>query len=282
VDIDGTPVSGVPTSRSFTPVSASAGLVFDAAASWRLGLALSSAARAPAQTELFARGPHDGPLTYETGDPMLRQERANSVEATLRWRGNRVHADGALWITDFSNYIYGALSGRNCDDEGNCALGSTEDLKEMTYTQLGALFRGAEGHAEIELLQHGGGDLHLDLLADVVRASLNGDAGNVPRIPPWRAGAGLTWQSARLDASVSVRRSGRQSKVAGAETPTKAFTNVDAQLAWRPWAQKPGIELALTGRNLTDSLQRNAVALNKDEVILPGRDIRVMFRMALD
>jgi iron complex outermembrane receptor protein len=282
VDIDGTPVSDVPTSRRFTPLSASAGLVFDAAAGWRLGLALSSAARAPAQTELFARGPHDGPLTYETGDPSLRPERANSAEVTLRWRGDRVHADGALWVTDFSHYIHGALTGRHCDDAGVCALGSTEDLKEMIYTQRDALFRGAEGHAEIELMQRGGGDLHLDLLADVTRASLGSDGGNVPRIPPWRLGTGLTWQSARLDASVSVRRSGRQNKVAAAETPTKGFTNVDAQLAWRPWTQKPGIELALTGRNLTDSLQRNAVALNKEEVILPGRDIRVMFRMALD
>ena len=56
VDIDGTPLSDIPTARSFTPVSASAGLVFDASDSWRLGLALSSAARAPAQTELFASG----------------------------------------------------------------------------------------------------------------------------------------------------------------------------------------------------------------------------------
>ncbi len=282
VDIDGTPVSGIPTSRGFTPISASAGLVFDAAANWRLGLALSSAARAPAQTELFARGPHDGPLTYETGDPALRLERANSAEMTLRWRGGRVHADGSIWVTDFNNYIYGALTGRNCDDEGDCALGSEEELKELVYTQLGALFRGAEGHAEIELLQQGGNDLHLDLLADMVRATLDGGAGNVPRIPPWRVGMGLTWQSTRLDASVFVRYSARQDKVAAAETSTGGFTNVDAQLAWRPWVQRPRIELALVGHNLTDSLQRNSVALNKDEVILPGRDIRLVIRATLD
>jgi len=34
----------------------------------------------------------------------------------------------------------------------------------------------------------------------------------------------------------------------------------------------------MVGRNLTDSVQRNAVALNKDDVILPGRDIRVVVR----
>ncbi len=97
---------------------------------------------------------------------------------------------------------------------------------------------------------------------------------------------GLAWGSpgrARASiASVFVRYSARQDKVAAAETSTGGFTNVDAQLAWRPWVQRPRIELALVGHNLTDSLQRNSVALNKDEVILPGRDIRLVIRATLD
>ncbi|HET8883074.1 MAG TPA: TonB-dependent receptor, partial [Solimonas sp.] len=84
VSVDGTPVSDIPTSRDFTPVSGSLGLVFDASEAVKLGLTLSSTARAPAQTELFARGPHDGPATYETGDPTLDLERANSLEGTVR------------------------------------------------------------------------------------------------------------------------------------------------------------------------------------------------------
>jgi iron complex outermembrane recepter protein len=66
------------------------------------------------------------------------------------------------------------------------------------------------------------------------------------------------------------------------ESPTPGFTNVDIRLAWRPWIRHPKIEFGLWGHNLTDSLQRNAVSLNKDEVILPGRDIRLVFRMVLD
>ena len=125
VEVDGTPLSEIATSRGFTPVSASAGLVFDASEAWRVGFALSSAARAPAQTELFARGPHEGTATYETGDPSLSLERANSAELSLRWRGGRVHADGALWITRFSDYIYGELTGRSCSEEGDCIDGDS-------------------------------------------------------------------------------------------------------------------------------------------------------------
>src|SRR5262249_14661384 len=161
-------------------------------------------ARAPAQTELFARGPHDGPATFETGDAALDMERANSAELSLRWRGGRVHADGSLWVTHFDNYIYGALTGRSCDEEGNCMDGDAGELKELFYAQRDARFRGAEAHAEIELLQHAAGDLHLNLLADTVRATFDG-GGNVPRMPPWHAGAGLSWQSARIDASLFAK-----------------------------------------------------------------------------
>jgi len=282
VHIDGTTGEEVAVSRSFTPVSGSAGLVYDVAQAWRLGLALTSAARAPAQTELFAHGPHDGPGTYETGDATLGLERANSLEATLRFRGARVHADGSVWATSFSNFIYGALTGRHCDDDGNCAVDGDEELKELFYRQHDATFRGAEGHAQFELLQQGAGHLHLDLLADTVRARLDGGAGNVPRIPPYHVGGGLSWQSTRFDAAVTVKYAGRQDKLANAETDTDGFTDVGAQLAWRPWVQHPAIELALIGRNLTNSAQRDAVALNKDEVLMPGRDVRLMVRADLN
>jgi iron complex outermembrane receptor protein len=40
----------------------------------------------------------------------------------------------------------------------------------------------------------------------------------------------------------------------------------------------PRVEVVLAGSNLTNSLQRNAVALNKDDVPMPGRDLRLMLR----
>ena len=87
-EVDGTPASDIATSRGFTPVSASAGLVFDGSDSVANGLSLSSAARAPAQTELFARGVHEATATYETGLPSLPLERANSArgQPALAWR----------------------------------------------------------------------------------------------------------------------------------------------------------------------------------------------------
>lgn len=277
VELDGTPITDVPTDRSFTPISASAGLVYDLSNAMRLGFTLSSAARAPALTELFARGPHDGPATWEIGDPGLGAERANSIEATLRWRSGRVHADGALWAARFNEFIHGELTGRNCDEAGQCVTGGTGDLRELLYVQRGARFTGAEAHADIDLLQLPAGKLQLNFMGDFVRALLEGN-GDVPRIPPWRVGIGLGWMARSLDASVRLRYSGRQDHYGAFDTPTAGFANLDAQLGWRPWVDHHDVELALVGHNLTDRVQRNAVSFNKDEILLPGRDVRLMVR----
>ncbi len=151
VDVTGTPASDVLTKRSFTPVSGALGALFTVNEHAKVGLTFTSAARAPAQTELFARGPHDGPATFETGDPTLDAERANSLEATLRLNHEHVGFEGALWQAHFDHYIYGALTGRTCDDDGVCVDDDSQELKELNYTQAGATFTGAEGKASFPL-----------------------------------------------------------------------------------------------------------------------------------
>jgi iron complex outermembrane recepter protein len=280
VDIEGTPVTDVATSRSFTPISASAGLLYEASDALRFGFTLSSAARAPAQTELFARGPHDGPATFETGDPTLDVERANSLEATVRYDAGRTRLEGAVWGAKFRDFIFGSLTGRTCDEEGACAFDSDEELKELFYLQQGAKFWGADAKGNFDLLEAHGGTLQLLALADYVRAKLD-DGSNVPRIAPYHVAAGVNWDTDAFGAGFLVKYTGRQDQVGFAESETAGFVSLDADLTWRPLKDATNLELVLMGRNLTDSTQRNAVALNKDDVILPGREVRLMFRANL-
>jgi iron complex outermembrane receptor protein len=280
VDIDGTPASDIATSRSFTPVSASAGLLFDASDAIRLGFTLASSARAPAQTELFARGPHDGPATFETGDPTLRAERANSLEATFRYDSSGVRFEGAVWGAKFDDFIFGSLTGRMCDEDGNCAVDGDAELKELVYLQEGAKFWGAETKATFDLVQNASGTLSVLGLADYVRAKLD-DGENVPRISPYHVGAGLNWAGATLGGGFLLKYSGRQDNVGFAETETAGFASLDADASWRPFKDAANVEFVLVGKNLTDTTQRNAVALNKDDVILPGREVRLMVRANL-
>jgi len=281
VQIEGTPFAGLKTARGFTPVSAAFGGLFDLTDEVKLGLTGSTTARAPAQTELFSRGPHDGPQTFETGNPNLKMERANSLEGTIRLRFPEFTFDGSIYTTSFDNYVYGALTGRNCDDAGACAFGSPGELRELNYIQQSANFRGLEGKAAHDLFHTQNGVLQVTALADYVRATLSGGV-NVPRIPAWRAGGGLEWQSESFDAGFQIMRIGDQTDPGAFDTSTPGYVSVDAQISWRPFPENSKIEIALIARNLADEVVRNPAALNKDLVVMPGRNIRLALRYATD
>lgn len=277
VRVSGTPASTVSVARDFTPLSAAAGLLWDTTSWLKLGFTVSSAGRAPAQSELFAHGAHDGPGTFETGDPTLKAERANSLEATARLRTENLTLDFSAWSSWFDNYIYGALTGRMCDADGICTAGG--NLKELIYRQQSAHFRGLEGKASYKVWDEGDGVLSVDLQGDVVRATLSGGT-NVPRIPPYRIGGGLTWDGNVFDAGVQVMGVARQSDPGPFDTATPGYTELNANIAWRPFVSAQGFEIQLVGHNLTDAQERNAASFNKDIILMPGRDIRLVLRTA--
>jgi iron complex outermembrane receptor protein len=230
-------------------------------------------------TEMFARGGHDGPGTFETGNPDFGVERANSLEGTVRVRSSGFRFDGSIYSSWFHNYIYGDLTGRTCDDEGLCTDAPDGELRELIYRQQGAHFRGLEGQASYLLLKAPGGGLRAKLLGDYTRATLD-DGSNVPRIPPYRVGGGLDWESSPFDAGFTLIYAGRQDKPGAFDTETPGYVALNAQVAWRPFKDHPGVQLAVVGQNLTNDVQRNASAFNKEDVIMPGRNIRLVLKVA--
>ncbi|QNA84184.1 TonB-dependent receptor [Sphingomonas sp. So64.6b] len=279
VHVAGTPASDAFTTRDYTPLSGSVGALYNIGAAVKLGFNASSTGRAPAITELFARGGHDGPNTFETGDPTLKIERSNSLEATLRVNTSRFSFEGSLYSSWFKNYIFGQLTGRSCDDDGVCADGDSGELRELNYRQQGAWFRGVEAQAHFDIVKTDTTRFAIRALADYTRATLDGD-GNVPRIPPYRAGGGFDYQSPKIDAGVLFVHSGRQDKYGAFDTPTPGYNQLTAQISLRPLSAHPGVQLSLVGQNLTNDIQRNAAALNRDDVVLPGRNIRLVLKLA--
>jgi len=276
-DIKGTPSTLALTKLSFTPVSGSASLVYNPAEMVTLGLTVSSAARAPNVVELFAHGPHDGPGTFEIGDPTLKIERANSVEGTVRVNMSDLQLEGSLWGVSFDSYIHGQLTGATCDDTGACSVPGPGDFKELIYSQGGARFWGLEGKAAKSLFTTDAGTLVGDIHADYVRATLKA-GGDVPLIPPYRVGGGIGWQSGMVDADVHVTYTGAQNRTGEALSPTEGYVDLHLGITYRPMGYLPGLTLSAFADNLTDSTQRNAVALNRDVVVQPGRTFRFVTR----
>lgn len=279
VRITGTPLDDDFTVRRFTPVSGALGLLYSPTDTVKLGVNFSSTGRAPALTELFARGAHDGPQTFETGDPNLKIERANSLEGSLRVRTGGFRFTGSVYYTWYKNYIYGDLTGRTCDDDGTCTAAPDGELRELFYRQRGARFRGLEAELSQDLVKTEDGTFTAKVLGDYTRATLDGGS-NVPRIPPYRIGGGLAWEGRKLDAGVQLSHFGRQDKAGDFDTTTPGYNSLDANIAWRPFRSHPGVQFSVVGQNLTDDTQRLATSLNKDLVVMPGRSVRFVVKVA--
>ena len=119
-----------------------------------------------------------------------------------------------MWRSAFSDYIFGNLTGRTCDDEGDCVDGDSAELAELIYEQRDATYWGAEAKATVNLFEGAKGELQGVALADYVRASLEG-GGEVPRIPPYHVGVGLDWDGTRIGAGVLVKYTGARDEHLG-------------------------------------------------------------------
>lgn len=254
-------------SRSFDVFSGSLGASYGFAENWRFGVNVSRTERAPAAEELFANGPHAGTESFEVGNPDFETERAWSVEAILRGSGTNYSFEASAFHSRFSNFIY--------DDR----TGAIEDgLPVYAFRQADARFYGFEVQGSLVLARFGDAKLSADALADYVRADITG-AGPAPRIPPFRALAGLAYNAPKFDIRGEVERMSAQNRISAFETPTPGFTLVNAEVNIRPWGEERPLSFALSANNIFDVNARRHASFLKDFAPLAGRDFRITARL---
>ncbi len=257
------------TSRDFTGISASGGVLWDINGQFTLGASISHTERAPSAEELYADGPHLATLSFEIGDPDLNEESALGADLSLRRREGRLTGAVNLFIIDYDDYIYAAPTG-----------GEQDGLPVFQTRQGDAEFRGAELALSVELVQNIRHDFHLELMLDLVEAELASSGEPLPFIPPLRAGARLHYRGEHWHASAGLMHYDQQDEVAAFETPTDGYTLVDAKVGYRFAPVGRTIhEVTLRGANLGDTLARNHVSRLKDQVPLPGRDLSAVYRL---
>jgi len=264
--------------RSFDTLSASLGASYAIAADWRVGVNLSRVERAPTADELFARGNHAGTQAFELGNPDFRTERGWGVEGTLHGRGRDFHLTLSGFYNHFDRFIYDDI----VPDEA-CLTASGADELEFpcfAYLQTGAEYYGAELQADWTAARFGQTELRLDGLADVTRATLESGA-PVPRIPPLRLLGGVTLESPQWSIRGEVEHALKQDRVSALETPTPAYTFVNASLSWKPAMAGDRLSLLLSANNIFDVEARRHASLLKDYAPLAGRDVRLTVSLAL-
>ena len=266
-------------SPDFTPKSASVGLIqnlpwYNLVAS----ITAQHVERAPKPAELFSRGPHDATATFDIGNPNLKIESANSIEAGIRRAVGPLRFELTAYYTRFNGFIFRRLTGNTCSEDA-CIAGPGEELNQAVYSQRDATFRGAEWQSQYEVAPLWMGVWGIENQFDVVRATFT-DGTNVPRIPPVRIGGGLFYRDDAWLARVNLLHAFAQNNIAFPETPTPGYNDLRAEISyrWKPARLTPDslreVVVGLAGSNLLNDDIRNSVSFTKDQVLLPGRGVR--------
>jgi iron complex outermembrane receptor protein len=277
VGVEGQDALDLERDRDFVPVSGSLGLVARPTDALTFGFLGAVSQRAPSPSELFARGAHEATETFERGDADLDPETAYTGEVRAEIDHERGRFEVSGFVTQYDDFIYGALTGANVDESG-VAPGT---LKELAYRGRDAIFYGAEASGELTAYERDFGRFGIDGRFDFVRARFrSGSDRNLPRIVPIRWGAGLFFESERLDARVGFLRTEAQQDTALFESSTASFTLINASVAYRISLaeDRVPVEFTIVARNLSDVRSRNHIAFNKDDVLGPGRMIRFGLR----
>jgi iron complex outermembrane receptor protein len=265
-------------SLGFAPKSISFSLVRDLP-SWMIASAtLQRIQRAPTALELFAHGSHDAPGTFEIGDPNLKIETANSAEIGLKRINGEFRFDGKLFYTYYNNFIFQQFTGIQCGaDFASCGTGT--GFLQTIYSQHDAIFRGLELSWQWDLLPLSNGIFGIDGQWDWVRATFT-DGGNVPRMPPMRVGGGAYWRNDNWFVRMGLIHAFGQKDLGVNETPTAGYNLLKMEVSNKqfyqdsPWGPTE-ITTGLVGDNLLDVDIRNHVQFHKDEILWPGRSIKL-------
>src|SRR5258705_6777858 len=92
-------------SRSFTPKSAAAGIIYNLTPVYALAANLTHTERAPSPAELYSNGPHDATASFEIGNPDIGKERSNGMDLALRKRSGMVTGSVGVFYNKFQNFI---------------------------------------------------------------------------------------------------------------------------------------------------------------------------------
>jgi len=255
-------------SQSSSGFSASLGGNWSASESVTLTASAARSTKLPNAEELFSDGPHAATRLYEVGNPELSNEIGYSLDAGVTVSEGPVTGQLAGYVNSFDDFIF---------------LMPTDSVAAgfivAEYEQRDARFYGFELSLEVSILHRAGNHLALTGVTDYVRAEATGTGEPLPFIPPLRWGVGALWEIAQWRASLEVRRTEEQTRVAEFETPTPGYTFLNASVSYAFFTGNVGHELTLRGTNLTDQLARNHVSVLKDIAPLPGRDIRLTYRL---
>ena len=257
----------IAANKNFKTNNSAIGGLYTLNSQWSLTGNLSHNERAPSYFEFYANGVHVATGAYEQGQANLKIEKSNGLDGQIRWKSGQDSLTLGAYFTKFSNYI--GLISSNSDSS------DTEHYKPSIFTGIKAEFKGMELEGKTMLTDN----LQLNVRGDYVDAKDKTNGGYVPRISPFKLGAGLKYELDRFGARVDVLHAFKQDRVAtnynyegGKELITDAYTNVSMMATYKLPTQL-NLEAFTRANNLLDEEIREHASFLKDIAPMGGRSI---------
>ena len=254
------PKFGDATSKQFTPKNLSAGALLSIDEQWGIATNLTHTERAPTQNELFSNGPHIATNQYEIGNQNLNIEKANGLDAQIRWKNLKHSFNLGGFYTKFDNFI-------NVFNTGEIR----DELKVANTIGVPATFIGMEAQGKFRIYE-GIGDLDLNVRGDYVRATNEITDTPLSRIAPMRIGTGLDYKLGNFASKIDVLQGFKQDRVATNELATDGYTLVNATISYR-LKTAPNLEAFAKARNLLDEDIRDHSSFLKEIAPMGGRSV---------
>jgi len=272
------PSTNAASNEDFTNWSASLSALWQFDDNWQTGVSLARSARAPSTEELFsnvdAMDPeelvtHAATGIIEVGDPDLDNETSLNADLALQWHSANSWAELSVFYNQFNDYIFLRNSGEEVDETA-----------VYDYLQEDTKFYGVEFESSFHLTDLGPGALALDLRGDAIRGDFK-DNGDVPRLPPVRVGARLSWTGDAFGTWVSVLNAGDQDRPGDFETDTDGYTRLDLGADYRfSFAQERELLVFIKWKNITDEEIRLSTSFLRNYAPEAGQSVAAGIRFS--
>lgn len=288
------------SSFNYTPVSLSAGLVWDFTKGQNIGLSYTRSERAPTASEIFAYGPHIGTNTYEIGaifglhqednelhleveEHELELETANNIELSYRKFDNNIGLVVNVFYNQINDFYFQKNTGlfaelAHDEHEEIDEIGDHDDHDEaalpiyITQAQ-DAEFYGVEGQFVWQYTP----SLEFKLQGDTIKGKLkNGD--DLPRIPPARIGFMTNYETQNTSTDLEIMHHFKQSDISEFETATEAYTLINIIGSYHFMMNQQDLTAYIKVNNLSDTEARVHSSYLKNQTLLPGRGITLGLR----
>ncbi len=283
--VDNVTIKALEQELDFTPVSASAGLVWDFNKGYNAGVSLTHAERAPSAAEIFSNGPHIATRAFEAGalftaksennstelvagnTNSINKETSNNLDLSLRKFEGNIGFVFNVFYNQVDNYYALINTGLTTEDFN---IDSEETFPVYLFEQHDATLSGVEAEFVWQLQPN----LKWTVWGDTVNAKLKGGE-YIPRTSPTRLSTQLNFNQGPWSAEASVTRYFKQSNIAENETPTEGYSLLDARVSYDLPVTSYDANLYLAADNLTNEEARVHTSFLKDQAPLPGRNIKL-------